>query len=123
MDESFAIPRQPQERLYLVERGPKGVSYREVAFLGWLVDASGITRAHPIGLNGSLFSVPRPGVWIVELAENKFTSPSLGDRVFNNLDEVLRLLEAPLAQAVEKYGQLTSGRRGPEREPIQQKSY
>jgi hypothetical protein len=32
------VPRQPQERLYLMKYDPKeGANYHEVAFLGWLV--------------------------------------------------------------------------------------
>jgi hypothetical protein len=99
------IPRQPQERLYLVKRGPKGISYHEVAFLGWLSHLSSGTPAEPIGLKGSMFVVPPAGAWVLELAEKKFTSPTLGTGVFNDLQEVLGLLDASLAKAAEEHEQ------------------
>jgi hypothetical protein len=84
------VPRRPQERLYLMKCDPKaGISnYREVAFLGWQVDS----YTTPVGWRGVIHIDERNSAWVVELAEGRFTSPTLGGGVFETIEDVLRLL-------------------------------
>jgi hypothetical protein len=108
------IPRQPQERLYLVQLHPEGVSYREVAFFGWHSCASGTT---PVGPNGRMRLTPLTSAWVIELAKDKFTSPTLGTGVYNDFKEVTRLLHIGFCEAAE---QLDIARRDSQPEPTQQ---
>ncbi len=86
------VPGRPQERLYLMRCDPKaGISdYREVAFLGWRVSSG--CRAIPIGLSGEIRIDEGKSAWVVELAEGRFTSPTLGIGVFNSIEDVLHLI-------------------------------
>jgi hypothetical protein len=86
------VPRRPQERLYLMRCDPKaGISnYCEVAFLGWRV-SSGLS-ATPIGLEGEMRIDENKSAWVVEFAEGRFTSPTLGSGVFKTIEDVFRRL-------------------------------
>jgi hypothetical protein len=69
------VPRQPQERLYLMRYDPKTdtSNYLEVAFLGW--SAGGYEAgATPIGLRGQIHINACTDGWIIELGEDRFTS-------------------------------------------------
>ena len=81
------VSRQPQERLYLVQYNPKKdtSNYREVAFLGWSICSSSAT---PVGLRGHINVNGYTSAWVVELAEGRFTSPTLGIGLFNDLEDV-----------------------------------
>jgi hypothetical protein len=86
------VRRRDKERLYLLEcdlkTGRSG--HCEVAFLGWRW--GGDVRTTPIGLRGQMHIDERNHAWVVELAEGKFTSPTLGVGVFETIEDVVRLL-------------------------------
>ena len=86
------VRRGPQERLYLMLCDPKAgiANYREVAFLGWRVGSA--LSATPIGLDGEMRIDENKSAWVVELAEGRFTSPTLGSGVFKTIEDVFRRL-------------------------------
>ena len=94
------VSRQPQERLYLVQYNPKKdtFNYREVAFLGWSICGSSAT---PVGLRGHINVNGYTSAWVVELAEGRFTSPTLGIGLFNDLEDVLQRLHRGFKQEAE----------------------
>jgi hypothetical protein len=90
------VRRGPQERLYLMKCDPKaGISnYCEVAFFGWRVGS--VLSPTPIGLQGEMRIDEGKSAWVLELAEDKYTSPTLGIGVFKTFEDVLRRLCAGL---------------------------
>jgi hypothetical protein len=94
------VSRQPQERLYLVQYDPKKdtSNYREVAFLGWSTFGSSAT---PVGLRGHIIVSAYTSAWVVELDEGRFTSPTLGIGLFNDLEDVLQRLHRGFQQEAE----------------------
>jgi hypothetical protein len=69
-----------------------GISnYREVAFLGWRV-GSDSSPVIPIGWKGLMRIDEYKSAWVVELAEDKYTSPTLGIGVFKTFEDILRRL-------------------------------
>jgi hypothetical protein len=46
----------------------------------------------PIGMRGEMRIDENKSAWVVELAEDKYTSPTLGIGVFKSIEHVLRRL-------------------------------
>jgi hypothetical protein len=94
------VSRQPQERLYLMRYDPKTdtSNYREVAFLGWSICG---TSATPVGLSGQIHINAQTDAWVAEFAGARFTSPTLGFGLFNDLEDVLQRLQSGFQRAAE----------------------